>query len=414
MKNDFRLLLVFTALTCSFALFRTVAAEREFPSPPEVHAERTIIAELGHEHLANAVYRRGVEGPRIAAWGDRIVQWPLQPAATTAEVVSTNKARVTYSNGGCAMDLQGDGIDEVIVCRIPRVANGSELLWWEEKPGQRPWQEHLIARLDHERLGAPHDLVPFVMAGKSGPARRGVVAVITRRQLVWFELPEDVRGSWPQHSIATLPAKKQSGIAIGDIAGHGRPDVACGMFWAECPPDPTSETWKVHRFGTWDGNGWGGMTKHGLADFDGDGQIDIVAAEAEIPESRLAIFTRKPGDPDANWESHPIDTGLYCPHSLIVADVNADGRPDVLVGEMTAGGWSFPLNPKPQLLLYLNNGHLRFTRVILDTGWGIHEMRLAPPRQDGKLQLCAADEIQLQKFKDMNTHVVLWTLGVQR
>jgi hypothetical protein len=223
-------------------------------------------------------------------------------------------------------------------------------------------------------------------------------------------MPKDVTTAWKEHPIATLSANKQSGMAVGDIAGNGRPDVVCGMFWAECPADPAGGLWKTHRFGTWDANGWGGMTKHGLGDMDGDGRLDIVAAEAEIPNARLAVFCRKINDADGPWECHPVDNGLYCPHSLVLADINADGRLDVLVGEMTAGGWSFPLNPKPQLLLYLNEGHLRFTRHILDTGWGVHEMRLAPPRPDVKLMLYAADEIQLHKFKDMNTHLVSWVI----
>ncbi len=38
----------------------------------------------------------------------------------------------------------------------------------------------------------------------------------------------------------------------------------------------------------------------------------------------------------------------------MLADIDDDGRPDILVGEMTAGGWSFPLHEAPKILAYRN------------------------------------------------------------
>src|SRR5205085_3605920 len=95
--------------------------------------------------------------------------------------------------------------------------------------------------------------------------------------------------------------------------------------------------------------GWGGMVKHALADIDGDGRPEIVGAEAEIPNARLGVFRRDPEKPEGLWEYQEIVKGLYCPHSLLAADVDRDGRLDLIVGEMTAGGWDFPLNPVPKI-----------------------------------------------------------------
>ena len=143
---------------------------------------------------------------------------------------------------------------------------------------------------------------------------------------------------------------------------------------------------------------------------DGDGVNEIIASEAEIENARLGIFKRDPAYPDALWEYHEIDTGLYCPHSLVLADVDNDGSLDIIVGEMTAGGWSFPLHENPRIMAYINHGDYCFKRVTLVEGWGVHEMGVASGRRDGKVLIYAADEIQPQKFPGMNTHVSYWTI----
>jgi hypothetical protein len=236
-----------------------------------------------------------------------------------------------------------------------------------------------------------------------------VVAVIDRRQLVWYEIPADPTGLWPKHEIAELPVKGQSGIAVGDIAGNQRSDVACGMFWAECPADPAQQPWKVRRFGHWEDGGWGGMAKLELADMDGDGHSEIVASEAEIPNARLGIFSRDKSKPHGLWRCREIEAGLYCPHSLVLADLDGDARTDIVTGEMTAGGWSFPLNPRPRIMAFLNRGDQRFERHALAEGLGVHEMGSVPDKQKGVLTLFAADEIQ-QKFPEMRTHVSSWSI----
>ncbi len=128
------------------------------------------------------------------------------------------------------------------------------------------------------------------------------------------------------------------------------------------------------------------MAKLALADMDGDGDMEIVASEAEIPEARLGIFTRDPKQPDAPWSCRELERGLYCPHSLVLTDLDRDGRPDVVVGEMTAGGWSFPLNPAPRIIAWLNRGDKAPDRHILAEGLGVHEMGLLPVAgDDGQL-----------------------------
>ena len=93
----------------------------------------------------------------------------------------------------------------------------------------------------------------------------------------------------------------------------------------------------------------------------------------------------------------------------MVTDINKDNRPDIITGEMTAGGWWFPRTPSPKLYLYLNQGNMKFQKYILHEGWGIHMMRNAMLQTSDSIFVFAADEIQ-SWYEDMTTHIVGWTI----
>ncbi|HVW02123.1 MAG TPA: hypothetical protein VHB77_17360 [Planctomycetaceae bacterium] len=377
------------------------------PEAEAFHVRPARLADLGSEHLAHAISRRTAEGVSIVAWGERIVEWPLKDPRLHEVVPRQNGTE--YSNGGCALDVDGDGVDEIVVARgRSRSCSDPDLLWFQQTNADAPWTSHHIGHIGNGPV-APHDVNPFSALLPDGRKVRGVVAVIDRQKLVWYEIPADPQQPWPIHEIATLPVKSQSGIAVGNLAGNGRSDVACGMFWAECPADPLKEPWKVRRYGHWEDGGWGGMDKLELADINGDGQLEIVASEAEIPSARLGIFSRDPAQPEARWKCREIEAGLYCPHSLVLTDLDGDGKTDMIIGEMKAGGWSFPLNPEPRILAFLNRGDRPFERHVLAEGVGVHEMGSIADQQKGTLVLFAADEIQ-QRFPEMKTHVTTWTI----
>jgi len=391
----------------------------------QVKAEPMLISQLGNEHFGNAVYRRGINGPSIAASGSRILEWQVQQFAPTMEVVPASAGN--YQNGACVIDINNNNVDEMIVGRSSGDLT-TDLLWFEEIAGQSHWKEHFIASVSKEK-GAEglHDIMPFE-AKISGKMVQGVVVLANRNILYWYEIPDDFAQPWKEHKIADL--KKygaecaQSGLVTGDIAGNGRQDIVCGNFWAECPADPTVDSWEIHRYSNWDirttpvfpgvptwvnDTRFGGMNQLDLGDMNSDGMVDIVATDAEIPEARVGVFCRDMNDPRSLWNVILIDTGLYCPHSLVVTDVNADSRPDIIIGEMTAGGWMFPGNSDPKLYLYLNQGNLKFEKYVLHSGWGIHMMRMASHQADNKTFIFGADEIQ-PWYEDMTTHVVGWTI----
>jgi hypothetical protein len=231
--------------------FVVVAASSAEPQknerPIELTVRHTPIAALGGEHIAHAIYRHTPAEGSIVGWGERIVQWPLDNLQLREIVPREGDLR--YYNGGCRLDVNGDGRDEIVLSRgKTRSGRDPELLWIEEAANDHLWAIHVIESIGTGPI-APHDIEPFQATLPRGQTVRGVVAVIDRQRLVWYEIPSDPREPWKHHPIADLPRRAQSGIAVGDMAGHGRPYVACGMYWAECPADPTKEAWKVRRFG---------------------------------------------------------------------------------------------------------------------------------------------------------------------
>ncbi|MBW3540819.1 MAG: VCBS repeat-containing protein [Planctomycetes bacterium] len=392
-------------LVCSTAADEPALNEK---SDQALKVQHVLIANLGPERIRHAVARRGRNGERLVGWRYRVVEFPFAASAAAKEVVAARE-RLEYSNGGCAMDVDRDGVDEIVVARSDPGGREIEFVWFKEAAGKAAWIEHVIGRYESPTHAVPHDIQPFEMPRTDAAAWRGIVAVMARQRLVWYEMPRDPRQPWTRHDIATLPAKNQSGLTVGDVSGRGRADLLCGMYWVECPADPARDGWKFHRFGDWDKNGWGGMAKHALVDLDGDGTPEIVASEAEIPAARLGVF-RAPADRTSPWECRVLDAKLYCPHSLIAADLDRDGRQDIVVGEMSAGGWSFPRHPNPRLVAWLNQGEGRFSTELLFEGVGIHEMG-ATAAGAGTLRLYGADEIQDQKFPDMRTQISFWLVS---
>jgi hypothetical protein len=95
-------------------------------------------AELGGEHIAHAIYRRGPDGGSIVGWGERIVEWQL--AQPELHEVTARQGDLRFYNGGCALDVNGDGVDEIVVARgKTRAGRDPELLWCEELAGAAHW-----------------------------------------------------------------------------------------------------------------------------------------------------------------------------------------------------------------------------------------------------------------------------------
>jgi hypothetical protein len=201
-------------------------------------------------------------------------------------------------------------------------------------------------------------------------------------------------GNWPIQKITSTSQDEQKGIGLGDVDADGHLDLALaagvgspGVDWWRNPGDG-STNWVRHSVGSTIN-----MAKMiEVADVNGDGRLDVVATDSEAKVCQVFWF-EAPADPTkAAWKRHQIASGYNGLDSLSVADFNRDGHPDTVIGE-TKG-----LN---RLVLYENiNRGAAWAEHLIDQGKESHKGALAVDLDgDGDLDLVS---IAYFGFKDLH------------
>ncbi len=256
-----------------------------------------------------------------------------------------------------AIDVNGDGYPDVVTCSY-----WSKPLTWWENPGKSggPWREHLI------ESRSPVEFVFLVDILNTGRPLQ-LLPQFGRRNfpLTWYELAKPGAAEpWVRHEISS--GSYGHGIGAGDVNGDGRTDIITPQGWFEAPPDPRNGQWIFHPEFDLGATGF----IH-VEDVNEDGVPDLVTSLGHD----YGIFwweQKKNARGERQWIKHTIDNSWSQPHALTLADLNGDGRRELVTGKRYYAHDHDPGANEPLGVYWyermLVNGVVKWKRHILDYG----------------------------------------------
>ncbi|WP_273444912.1 FG-GAP repeat domain-containing protein [Neolewinella agarilytica] len=128
----------------------------------------------------------------------------------------------------------------------------------------------------------------------------------------------------------------------------------------------------------------------GVADMDRDGDLDLISgyrapgADAEVPT--VVVWFENPGALTEDWARHPVGHSVYATDRVEAADLNGDGRPDVVVAEERYPG----LEPDASLWVFMQSD-TGFVRQKIVTQYSMNNLDVADIDKDGDQDLLTAE-----------------------
>ncbi|MDZ7618526.1 MAG: FG-GAP-like repeat-containing protein [Patescibacteria group bacterium] len=234
-----------------------------------------------------------------------------------------------------AMDVNRDGLMDVVNSGYQSDIAG---VLWHENPGPRggPWKVH--------RIHASPTMEGVVMADINGDGHPDLVmnhfrryggvegegSVAHKAAIAWLESID--REPWlVEHVIA--PEADDHGVGVGDINGDGRPDVVTKHGWYEAPADPAGGTWIHHQDYAIP---YRASLPILVTDVNGDGLNDLIVGNGH-GYGLYWYEQRVDGDGRRTFTEHAIEEHYGQFHTMTLADVNGDGKPDLVTGKRLMG-----------------------------------------------------------------------------
>ena len=222
----------------------------------------------------------------------------------------------------------------------------------QARPGRRqPRFEHRVGAAEHDGAGfdPPSFAAQATFAVGSNPisvaigdlngdgkpdlavANRysGTVSVLLNTALTGIALPRSPpRAPSPSASIPWS-------VAIGDLNGDGKPDLAVANYGSgivsvllnTTAPGSTTATFAAKR----PSPSASGPRSVAIGDLNGDGKPDLAVANEASGTVSVLLNTTTPGSTTASFAAQQTFAVGSAPKSVAIGDLNGDGKPDLAV-----------------------------------------------------------------------------------
>ena len=349
------------------------------PAEPRGSNQQTglLIARLDKQAAASIVISYRVKAPGLV--------WMRQTGTGWQRSVIEDEF-LTLEAGGAAYDLDGDGDQDIV---FGQDSQGNQMWWWENPypnfAPDRPWKRHTIKK---SGANQHHDQI---FADLKGTGKPQLVYWNQRAKTLFIaDIPADPKAveEWPAKVIYSGRAGEQvggaaeyaEGLDAVDVDGDGRLDLLAGNSWFQYRG---RDKFEPVRIGTTGGRIRAGRFLKGKT-----AQVVIGPGDGSGP---LRFYQAK-GDPakPENWTARDlIGRDLVHGHTLDLGDVDGDGNLDIFAAEMakwtnTAAAADHP-DATAWILYGDGKGSFRVTALVKGHGW--HEGRLADVDGDGDLDV---------------------------
>jgi VCBS repeat protein len=374
-------LIVLVALTCAAAdpqWKHLSSSTGDLPVPgPSTEQTGALVVDLDKDGTNDFVISFRKVAPalvwyrRTASGWDRYV---LDPGFLTVEA------------GGAVYDIDGDGDPDIV---FGGDWQSNEVWWWENPypnfDPKTPWKRHVI-----KKSGATqhHDQV---FADLLGTGKSQLIFWNQGAKRIYLaEIPPEPRqaDSWPLTELFSGEAgeagkvgfKYAEGMATFDIDGDGKLDLLAGNLWFKHRGGMRFEPIQIAPIG---GRVAAGKFKPGKF-----AQIVIAPGDGIGPLRWYECV----GNPESSkdWVGHDLlNRDMVHGHSLQVADIDGDGNLDIFAAEMAK--WTeqskTPDNPGATAWIFYGDGQGHFRQTVFASGLGFHEARVADLNGDGKMDV---------------------------
>ncbi len=271
--------------------------------------------------------------------------------------------------GGVVFDVDGDGY-------LDQVSGGT---WYHNSGNPKEGFTRYVSGAIYAYDNIAGDI--------NGDGKTDLVALSEQEGLYWYDVSLKPFKKWKKVKIGEgIPG----GIypnGIADIDNDGDNDIVRSNVWYENLSADGSK-WEIHRTLSFvESKGKYANSSRILAlDFDSDGDTDIIQAESNNANGKIAWHANKDGL-GKNWFTHKIDYETNQDlHSLCVADFDNDGDLDIFSG---GGPQSGDLHKRCFIWENTDGNGLEWARHEVLTDVECFEAVAADVDGDGDIDICS-------------------------